>query len=59
MKLNEWLIIWLALGVYCSVAAIGGSYLCAVRALFNGYMAGRSVRRRPIQDKRRRLSRER
>lgn len=52
MKINEWLIIWLALGIYCAVAAIGGNHVCAFLALFNGYMAGRSVGGRRIQGKR-------
>lgn len=52
MKINEWLIIWLALGVYCAIAAIGGNHLCAFLTLFNGYMAGRSVGGKRIQDKR-------
>lgn len=46
MKFNEWLLIWLALGVYCVIAAIGGSHVCAALTLLCGFMAGRAVKTR-------------
>lgn len=44
MRLNGWPLLWLALGGYYVVAAIGGSHLCAV-TLFAGFMAGRALKR--------------
>ena len=51
MKLNEWFVIWLALGTYCVIAATGGSHLCAGMTLLCGFMAGRALhhRRTPEQ----------
>ena len=49
MKHAEW-IAWLALGVYCTIAAIGGSIFCAAMTLPCGYMVGAlSGRRSPEQ----------
>ena len=47
MKINWWLVTWLALGAYSVVAAIGGSALCAANAMFCGFMAGRNLPLRP------------
>lgn len=41
MKINTWLLLWLALGGYYVVATIGGGLWYAPLTLFCGYMAGR------------------
>ena len=46
MKINWWLVAWLALGAYSVVAAIGGSALSAANAMLCGFMAGRNL---PLQ----------
>ena len=48
MKINEWLLIWLALGAYGVICAIGGNGWCAGVAMACGYMAGRNVKQ-PLQ----------
>ena len=46
MKINWWLVAWIALGAYSVVAAIGGSALSAANAMLCGFMAGRNL---PLQ----------
>lgn len=48
MKINGRLCAWLAVGLYGSIAAIGGDIVCAFLAVFCGFMAG-LAKNKPLQ----------